>query len=80
MYFPLVKPHGWGKRSAVQPKTICLEIPNELPLTANGRPEFRAPVNFLYFHKSSQLEEIEILCLDRHFINAAQGFGVGLHL
>ena len=27
MYFPLSKLHGWGKRSAVQPKTIYSEIP-----------------------------------------------------
>ena len=27
MYFPLLKPHSWGKRSAAQPKTICSEIP-----------------------------------------------------
>ena len=27
MYFPLLKPHSWGKRSAVQPKTIYSEVP-----------------------------------------------------
>ena len=27
MYFPLLKPHGWGKRSAAQPKAICSEFP-----------------------------------------------------
>ena len=27
MYFPLLKPHSWGKRSAAQPKTICSEFP-----------------------------------------------------
>ena len=29
MYFPLSELHGWGKRFAVQPKTISLEFPNE---------------------------------------------------
>ena len=27
MYFPLLIPHSWGKRSAAQLKTICSEIP-----------------------------------------------------
>ena len=28
MYFPLLKPHSWGKNTAAQPKTICwAEIP-----------------------------------------------------
>ena len=27
VYFPLLKPHSWGKRSAVQPKAICSEFP-----------------------------------------------------
>ena len=27
MYFPLLKPHSWGKRSAAQPKTIYSEVP-----------------------------------------------------
>ena len=27
MYFPLSELHGWGKRFAVQPKTIYSEVP-----------------------------------------------------
>ena len=27
MYFPFLKPHSWGKRSAAQPKTIYSEVP-----------------------------------------------------
>ena len=27
VYFPLSEPHSWGKRSAVQPKTIYSEVP-----------------------------------------------------
>ncbi len=27
MYFPLLKLHSWGKRSAAQPKTADSEIP-----------------------------------------------------
>ena len=27
MYFPLLKLHGWRKRSAAQPQTICSEFP-----------------------------------------------------
>ena len=27
MYFPLLIPHSWGKRSAAQPKTVYSEIP-----------------------------------------------------
>ena len=27
MYFPLSELHGWGKRFAAQPKTICSEFP-----------------------------------------------------
>ena len=28
MYFPLLKPHGQGKRSAAQPKAIDSEVPS----------------------------------------------------
>ena len=27
MYFPFSELHGWGKSFAVQPQTICSEIP-----------------------------------------------------
>ena len=30
MYFPFSKPPGWGKRFAVQPQTVCSELPREV--------------------------------------------------
>ena len=31
MYFPFSELHGWGKRFAAQPQTICSEVPQVIP-------------------------------------------------
>ena len=36
LYFPLLIPHSWGKRSAAQPKTIYSEVPHLFPAQNNA--------------------------------------------
>ena len=40
MYFPLLKLHGWRKRSAAQPQTICSEFPQIFMNRIRSRAEF----------------------------------------
>ena len=41
LYFPLLIPHSWGKRSAAQPKAICSEFPKSSSLRIRQERIFR---------------------------------------